>query len=149
MAEPTDAIRAIHNAFRNDMARIDAAALDSARGKEGLADTIERFRFFNEVLVWHAHGEELAVFPVLDNVAPLVAEAYLKDHRGLDLAYDTLNESYTAHDLLQTARATAAFRFHLNIHLDKEDTHLYRIFRERVPLPEQVKAIEILSRTVP
>jgi hypothetical protein len=149
MAEPTDAIRAIHNAFRNDLKQIDTAALDSARGKEGLATTIERFRFFNEVLVWHAHGEELAIFPVLDNVAPLVAEAYLKDHRGLDLAYDTLNKSYSAHDLLQTARATAAFRFHLNIHLDKEDTHLYRIFKERVPLPEQIKAIGILASVFP
>lgn len=92
MVEPTDAIRAIHNAFRNDMNRIDAAALDSARGKEELETTIERFRFFNEVLVWHAHGEELAVFPALDQVAPLVAEAYLKDHRGLDMAYDILNQ---------------------------------------------------------
>jgi len=149
MVEPTDAIRAIHNAFRNDMARIDAAALDSARGKEGLAATIERFRFFNEVLVWHARGEELAVFPVLDRVAPLVAEAYLKDHRGLDLAYETLNNSYSGHDLLQTARATSSFRFHLNIHLDKEDTHLYRIFRERVPLPEQAKAVSILASQIP
>ena len=149
MVEPTDAIRAIHNAFRNDMHRIDAAALDSARGIEGLAATIERFRFFNEVLVWHAHGEELAVFPVLDRVAPLVAEAYLKDHRGLDLAYETLNNSYSGHDLLQTARATSSFRFHLNIHLDKEDTHLYRIFRERVPLPEQAKAVSILASQIP
>ena len=86
MAEPVDAIRAIHNAFRNDLGRIDAAALDSARGKEGLAATVERFRFFNEVLVWHAHGEELAIFPMIENVAPLVAEAYVKDHRGLDSA---------------------------------------------------------------
>jgi hypothetical protein len=149
MAEPIDAIRAIHNAFRNDLERIDAAALDYARGKEGLAVTIERFRFFNEVLVWHAHGEELAIFPLLDNDAPLVAEAYVKDHRGLDFAYDTLSKSYSAHDLLQTARATAAFRFHLNIHLDKEDTHLYRIFKERVNLPDQGKAIGIMSSTVP
>ena len=149
MAEPVDAIMAFHNAFRNDLEQIDTAALDSARGKEGLAATIERFRFFNEVLVWHAHGEELAVFPVLDRVAPLVAEAYLKDHRGLDLAYETLNNSYSGHDLLQTARATAAFRFHLKIHLDKEDTHLYRIFRERVPLPEQAKAVSILASQIP
>ena len=35
------------------------------------------------------------------------------------------------HMTCQTARATAAFRFHLDIHLDKEDTHLYRIFKER------------------
>ena len=149
MAEPLDAIRAIHNAFRNDMQRIDAAALDSARGKQGLAATIERFRFFNEVLVWHAHGEELAIFPALETVAPLVAEAYLKDHHGLDAAFDTLSKSYAARDPLQTARATAAFRFHLNIHLDKEDTHLYRIFRERVSLPEQGKAVALMARTVP
>ena len=131
------------------MNRIDAAALDSARGKEGLEGTIERFRFFNEVLVWHAHGEEIAVFSILDKVAPLVAEAYLKDHRGLDLAYDKLNQSYSSRDLLQIARATAAFRFHLNMHLDKEDTHLYRIFRERVPLPEQAKAVSIIASQIP
>lgn len=149
MVEPTDAIRAIHNAFRNDMARIDAAALDSARGKEGLGATIERFRFLNEVLVWHAAGEESAVFPALDKVAPLVAEAYLKDHRGLDMAYDTLNKSYSAHDLLQTARATSAFHFHLQMHLYKEDAHLYRIFRERVSMSEQAKAVSVLASQIP
>jgi hemerythrin-like domain-containing protein len=149
MVEPIDAIRAIHNAFRNDLERIDAAALDLARGKEGLAATIERFRFFNEVLVWHAHGEELAIFPLINDVAPLVSEAYVMDHRALDLAYDALSRSYSAHDLLQTARATAAFRFHLNIHLDKEDAHIYRIFKERVPLIERGKAIGIMSSTVP
>jgi len=45
MAEPLDAVTAIHNAFRRDMEGIDAAALDSARGKPGLAPTVERFRF--------------------------------------------------------------------------------------------------------
>jgi hypothetical protein len=149
MVEPVDAIRAIHNAFRNDLQLIDAAALDSARGKMGLAATVERFRFFNEVLVWHAHGEELAIFPALETVAPLVAEAYVKDHRGLDSAFEALNKSYSERDSLKTARATAAFRFHLDIHLDKEDTHLYRIFRERIPLPEQGKAVGIMSSTVP
>ncbi len=102
------------------MERIDAAALDAARGDEGLAATVERFLFFNEVLVWHAHGEELAIFPVLEDVAPLVAEAYVKDHRGLDSAFNELSESYASRDPLTTARATAAFRFHLNIHLGKD-----------------------------
>ena len=149
MAEPVDAVRAIHNAFRTDLMHIDAAALESARGKEGLATTIERFRFFNEILVWHARGEELAIFPAVEKVAPLVAEAYEKDHRGLDSAFAALNRSYTARDTLETARATAAFRFHLGIHLDKEDTHLYRIFRERIPLPDQGKAVSTMSSTVP
>ena len=149
MAEPVDVIRAFHNAFRNDMERIDTAAFNAARGKEGLDATIGRFRFFNEVLVWHASGEEAAVFPALETVAPQVAEAYIIDHRGLDTAFEELSASYSARDPLKTARATAAFRFHLNIHLDKEDTHLYRIFRERISLQDQGKALGVMADMVP
>ena len=149
MAEPVDAIRAFHNAFRNDLEQIDAAAFNAAKGKEGLDATIGRYRFFNEVLVWHALGEEAAVFPALEKVAPLVAEAYEMDHRGLDAAFKELDRSYAARDSLKTARATAAFRFHLNIHLQKEDTHLYRIFRERISLPEQGKALGIMAAKIP
>ena len=47
MTSPLAAVMAIHNAFRRDMAIIDAAALDAARGKPGLEATNERFRFFN------------------------------------------------------------------------------------------------------
>src|SRR5438046_4223572 len=125
MAGPIDAVRAIHNAFRQDIELIDAAALDAARGKPGLESTVERFRFFNEVLEWHAHGEEAAMFPALEGVAPLVAEAYVKDHRGLDRAFDALSNAVSVRDELGTARATAAFKFHLDIHLAKEDAHLY------------------------
>jgi hypothetical protein len=149
MPEPVDAIRAFHHAFRNDLERIDTAAYNSAKGMEGLDSTIGRYRFFNEMLVWHAKGEEAAVFPVLETVAPLVAEAYVLDHHGLDAAYVELNASYAARDPLKTARATAAFRFHLAMHLGKEDAHLYRIFREKIPLPEQVKALGVMSGMIP
>src|SRR4030042_1731775 len=149
MAEPLDGIMAFHNAFRRDMSGIDSAALGSARGKLGLAPAVERFRFFNEVLVWHAHGEELAIFPAVEAVAPSVAEAYERDHKGLDAAFDALNLAVSASDALETARATAAFKFHLDIHLGKEDAHLYRIVRERVPMPEQVKALGIMSSPAP
>ena len=149
MTTPIDAVVAIHNAFRRDMAIIDAAALDAARGKPGLEATIERFRFFNEVLVWHAHGEEVAIFTALEQVAPLVAEAYEKDHRGLDATFDALNDAVSARDPLQTARATAAFKFHLDLHLAKEDAHVYRLIRERVSVPDQGKAVGVMASTVP
>jgi hypothetical protein len=149
MAQPVDAIRVFHNAFRNDLERIDAAAYDSARGKAGLDATIGRYSFFNEVLVWHASGEEAAIFPAIESVAPLVAEPYEKDHRGLDRAFEELDTSFVAHDPLKIARATAAFRFHMNIHLLKEDIHLYRIFKEKIPLPEQGKAVAIMAGKIP
>jgi hypothetical protein len=149
MAGPLDAVTAIHNAFRIDMAGIDAAALGAARGEPGLATSLERFRFLNEILVWHAHGEELAVFPALEAVAPSVAEAYIQDHRGLDAAFEALDAAVSSNDRLQTARAAAAFKFHLDLHLAKEDTHLYRLMRERLSLSDQGKAVAGLSSAVP
>lgn len=148
MTGPLDAIMAFHNAFRRDMAAIDAAALAMARGNEEGA-TLDRFRFFNEMLVWHAKGEEVAIFPELEKVAPSVAEAYVKDHQGLDAAYDALSKAVSAGDTLQTARATAAFKFHLDLHLAKEDSHLYRLIRERVPMPDQQRAVGVMSASVP
>jgi hypothetical protein len=149
MAEPLDAITAIHNAFRRDMEKIDAAALDYARGKPGLMPAIERFRFLNEVLVWHAHGEELAIFPAIESVAPSVAAAYERDHRGLDAAFDALCTAVSVNDALETARATAAFKFHLDIHLLKEDELLYPLMKEHIPAPDQGKAVGIMSSTIP
>jgi len=149
MAGPIDAVVAIHNAFRADIAIIDAAALDAARGKPGLETTVERFRFFNEVLAWHAHGEEIAIFTALEDVAPLIAEAYEKDHRALDAAFDSLSSAVSVHDALQTARATAAFKFHLDLHLAKEDGHVYRLIQERVSMSDQGKAVGVMANTVP
>ena len=149
MTGPLDAITAIHNAFRKDMAGIDAAALAMARGEPGHEAALERFRYCNQVLVVHAHGEEIAIFPVLESVAPLVAEAYETDHRALDAAFDALDEAVAAGDALATARAAAAFKYYLDVHLYKEDTHLYRIFRERVPVPDQGKAVGIMAGEIP
>jgi hypothetical protein len=149
MAGPIDAVVAIHNAFRQDMSLIDAAALDSARGKPGLEATVDRFRFMNEVLEWHAHGEELAIFPALEAVAPSVAEAYEKDHRALDAAFERLSNAVSTRDALETARATAAFKYYLDVHLMKEDTHLYRLIRERVAVPDQGQAVGLMASTVP
>ena len=71
------------------------------------------------------------------------------DHRGLDAAYDALSEAVSADDSLETARATAAFKFHLDLHLDKEDSHLYRLVRERISLEDQVKAVGTMAGLSP
>ncbi len=149
MAVPLDAIRAVHNALRKDVAAIDAAAYSAAKGGAGADLVVKRYTFFNEVLVWHAHGEEKFVFPAMENAAPLVAEAYERDHRGLDSLFDSLKKSVTSSDPLAIARATAAFNFHLTFHLGKEDAHLYRIFNERVSLPEQGAIVGKMAQEVP
>ena len=149
MTGPIDAVVAMHNAFRRDIALIDAAALESARGEPGLYATVERFRFLNEVLEWHAHGEDAVIFPLLESVAPSVYESYEQDHRALDAAFDALNEAVSARDPLETARATKAFKFHLDLHLDKEDAHMYRLIRERVSIPDQGRAVGLMAAHAP
>lgn len=149
MANPLDLIVVAHHAFRHDIADIDAAALDSARGQRGLEGTIQRFQFFGEMLSWHAHGEDTGIFPALERVVPSVAAAYEIDHRGLDLAFDGLASAISARDPVATARATAAFKFHLDMHLYKEEVHLYRLFGERLSGSEQAEAVGIFTEALP
>ena len=149
MAVPLDAIRAFHNAFRKDMTAIDAAAHSAARGPGNLDLVLKRYILFGEILDWHAKGEEEYVFPALENVAPLVAEAYQLDHRGLDTLSESLNQSIKASDTLRIARSTSAFKFFLDHHLDSEEAHLYRIFNERVSLPDQGVISGKMSQRIP
>jgi hypothetical protein len=145
----TDAVRALHNAFRRDIELIDTAALESARGRPGLQATLERFRFLNEVLGWHALGEDTVISPLLEYVAPDVYETYEWDHRELDQVFEALNKAVSVHDPLATARATRVFKFHLDLHLDKEDAHMYRLISERVSLPEQGQALGKMGTDMP
>jgi hypothetical protein len=149
MVVPLDAIRAFHNAFRKDIKAIDEAANSAAKGQSGLDMVVKRYNFFNEVLVWHANGEEEFVFTALETVAPLVAEAYERDHRGLDALFDSLDKAVKVSDAMAIARATSAFDFFLSFHLNKEEAHLYRIFNERVSLPDQWVVLGKMSQKVP
>lgn len=149
MAVPLDAIRAIHNAFRKDMSAMDETANAIAHGLSNLDLILKRYRFFNEVLVWHAEGEEEFVFPAMENVAPLISKPYEQDHRGLDSLFDWLDKAVGANDSIEIARVTAAFNFHLRIHLDKEEAHLYRVFDERVSLPNQGAIIGEMAQKIP
>ena len=128
---------------------IDSAALGWARGSQDERPNLERFHFFNEILSWHARGEELAVFPALDRVAPLVSEPYITDHHGLDAASAVLSAALLTGDVLAAARATAALKFHLDMHLSKEDAQVYRLLRERLTAPEQANVAGTMSKSIP
>lgn len=110
---------------------------------------VQHYRFFNEVLKWHADGEELAVFPNVEQVVPEVAEDYERDHRSLDVLFDRLNDAISETDPLVTARVTSAFKFFLEKHVDKEDEHLYKIVGARFELPVQGQIVGRMAGMVP
>ena len=142
-------VRCFHNAFRGDIFQIDDSVFKIARNGGDLSPILDRLHVMDEVLDYHARGEEAAVFPAVDNVAPLVAKAYLMDHRELDAMVSGLEAMRKAPDPLATARATAVLNSHLRIHLDKEDTHLYPILRERTTENEQASIVGLMSKKVP
>jgi hypothetical protein len=149
MAVPLDAIRAIHNALRKDLDQMDSTAYLAERGRGDLDLVLKRYPFFNEILAVHAAGEEEYVFPALENVAPLVAEAYQLDHRGLDSLTESLNKAIIAKDTPAIARTTAAFNFFLDHHLDSEEIHLYRLFNDRLAIPDQALIVGKVAQKLP
>ena len=149
MVTPLDAVTSFHQALRNDMRGIDDAAYKAAAGDGNLSPVVERLRFFCEVLKWHADGEGELVFPAVDKVAPLVAQAYLHDHHEFDTMTEGLAKITAASDALVAARETAALTAVLRIHLDKEDEHLYPILRERTSGEEQASIVGGMAQHVP
>jgi hypothetical protein len=105
----------------------------------------------DEILDYHARSEEAAVFPAIDNIAPLVARAYLMDHRELDKMVEMLEEMHLqkSPDPLIASRATAVLNSHLRIHLNKEDAYRYPILREKTTISQQVSIGGIMSSKIP
>jgi len=149
LLRPIDVVRCFHNAFRRDMAQIDNSVLNVAREGGDLAPYFDRLQIIGEVLDYHARGEEAAVFPAVDKIAPFLAKAYIMDHRELDNMVHGLEAIRKAPDPLTAARATAVLNSHLRIHLDKEDVHLYPILRERTTDDEQASIGKILASKTP
>jgi iron-sulfur cluster repair protein YtfE (RIC family) len=146
---PIDIVRSFHNAFRRDLFQIDTSVFKLARDGGDLTPLFDRLRTVAEILDYHARGEEAAVFPAVDNLTPLVAQAYLLDHRELDTMVNGLEAMRKTPDPLIMARATAVLESHLRIHLDKEDVHLYPILRERTTESEQASIVGLMSKKVP
>jgi iron-sulfur cluster repair protein YtfE (RIC family) len=142
-------VRSFHNAFRRDLFQIDASVFKLARNGGDLSPIFDRLRIVGEILDYHAQGEEVAVFPAVDKLMPLVAQAYFLDHRELDTMVDGLERLRKTPDPLTTARATAVMESHLRIHLNKEDVHLYPILRERTTESEQTSIVGLMSKKVP
>ena len=149
MSGPIDIVLCIHNAFRHDVSQIDDSVFKIARIGGDLTPAADRLHTLGEILDYHARGEEAAVFPAVEKIAPLVSEAYLMDHRELDTMVSALEAMQKTPDTLATAKATAVLASHLRIHLNKEDAHLYRILRQRTTETEQASIAGLMSKKVP
>ncbi len=123
--------------------------MNLVRSDGDLEPGFQRLSIIGEVLDYHARGEEAGVFPAVDRLTPLVAQAYVIDHRELDIMVNALESIHKAPDALTTGRATAVLQSRLRIHLDKEDVHLYPILRERTTDEEQISIGKAMAAIMP
>jgi hemerythrin-like domain-containing protein len=144
-----DIIRSFHNAFRRNLFQIDATTFKLAKDEENMNNIFDRLSTVSEILDYHAHGEEIAVFPTLEKLTPHVSQAYFFDHRKLNNMFDNLKTIQEEPDPLTTARATAVLESHLRIHLNKEDTHLYPLLKERTTEKKQIEIVRKMSGEIP
>jgi Hemerythrin HHE cation binding domain len=147
--DPLDLILVAHEAFRRDLTGIDRAARAAAHGNHDLDAVIDRHQFFGEMLAWHAHGEDTGIFPALARAAPHIVAAYELDHRGLDVVTDGLAAAVASGDPIDIARATAACKYHLDMHLYKEDVDLYPTFAELLVPDAQAAAVQVFTDALP
>lgn len=142
-----DAVTVVHNAFRRDLSEIDQAVYEVARHGGDLSPLVVRLQYFGDILDRHEKGEEHAVFPELDRVAPLLAPLFVDDHREMA---EGLGEVVGAADELDAARATSVLHTHVRTHLAKEDTYLYPVLRDRIDLGEQATIVgQLWGRSFP
>ena len=120
-----------------------------ARHGGDLSPLIDRLHWFNQILDLHAQGEEEAVFPALDRVAPLLVPLFVDDHREMDTMSEGLSQVVGAPDELAAARAAAVLHSHVRIHLAKEDTYLYPILGKRIDVNEQAPIVGQMASKVP
>ncbi len=144
-----DIVRSFHNAFRRDISQIDDSVFKIAHGGGDLTASLDRLHTVGEILDYHAKGEEAAVFPAIDKIIPLMAKAYIMDHRELDTMVSGLEAMRRTPDPLTTARATAVLNSHLKTHLHKEDIYLYPFLRERTTESEQDSIVGLMAKSVP
>ena len=142
-----DAVTVVHNAFRRDLTEIDQAVYKVARHGGDLSPLIDRLLFFSDILDRHEKGEEHAVFPEVDRVAPLLAPLFVDDHREVS---EELGKVVGAPDELAATRASGILHAHVRIHLAKEDTYLYPVLRDRIDLDEQATIVgQLWGRSFP
>src|SRR5262249_5643619 len=78
-----------------------------------------------------------------------IVAAYELDHRGLDVVTDGLAAAVASGDAIDIARATAACKYHLDMHLYKEDVDLYPTFAELLTPDAQARAVQVFTDALP
>jgi len=146
---PIKGARFIHQAILNEAADFQNVATSlSADDEHAGAGLTERLAAFEQVLKLHEDGEDLTIFPQIQQKLPKIAETYEYDHRvhrdrsaALEAALAELEGARGARrrELVKLVGERAiAFNAYMNLHIDKEDLLLFPTYDETFSPEEQM-----------
>ena len=156
MESPIRSIRYIHKAIQVDTQRFeDEAGRLAPDDMDGAGDLARRFDFLAGVVKTHEEGEEIGIFPLIDERVYPVSAPYLLDHRTGQLHMREMLEAFerlaTMRDmeertglLRQVGRQAIVLNAAVILHIRKEEDLLAPLIEEHFTVEQQgdiVKAV--------
>ncbi len=142
MNGPIHGLKFVHKAISEELRSFEAQAAkaSSATAIGALADDLH---FFRDAMSYHHLGEEVGIFPLLDEGTPGYAATYLFDHKAERAHLDSLCKQASAArngdaiDLSSFRRELSTVVDNGLAHIDKENTLVIPVLAERYSAPEQ------------
>lgn len=159
MEGPILGIRFVHTAIRRETADIDETVASVSTPEQATA-LGKRIDFLALMVHLHTDGEEVAMFPKLEEKAPNFAAHYLYDHKEEESLIHEIQDlvkavaqnpaDRTAKVRSDLQRRAAALRHHANLHVGKEESIVIPTIVKLFSPPEQGAIVQqVLSRYTP
>ncbi len=152
-AGPIFALKHVHCAIENEAHALDALAPTLTEGSD-LSALRQRVAAFGLHVRTHTRGEELALFPRLDERAPHVGAAYLHDHEDENALFAELDSLFAAaiagertHARLR--RQLVALSEHVLPHIAKENELVLPLVAKLFTPEEQMGIAGGIAKSVP
>ena len=156
MESPILGIRFVHTAIRRETENIEKLVSGSdAIDPVALGKRVE---WLTLMIHLHTEGEEVAMFPRLEEKAPNVKEHYLFDHAAEDKLLSELKELVAAVGTeagatakrLRLQQCASALRHHAALHIAKEESIVIPLVQKNFTPPEQGAIVsEVIARYKP
>jgi len=154
MQGPIHGLKFVHKAIAEELRSFEAQAAE-AKSAAAIGAMADDLHFFREAMSFHHLGEEVGIFPLLDESSPGYAATYLFDHAAERAHLDSLCKQATeartgdAIDLASFRRELSTVMDNGLAHIDKENTLLIPVLAERYSPPEQAEIVGKVVGAIP
>lgn len=144
-----------HKAIRTELASLVDLA-EKLDVNSDFNELEERVKSLNEMVEFHAKGEEDFVYPACDELRNDISKAYLWDHdvdkkyfQGINECISKIKESKNQSDFDDLKSNLFGLKVILTAHADKEDDLIVPMIDAEVPPPQQGEMLAKINEHMP